>query len=357
MTYKELINSTIVPDTLSNEEKFEKYDKLRKYVNSKLPNKLYRFRRCTERSLDSLYKDELWFANGREMNDDFDARIFYNKKKINEWIKSQVDSEGNLIAVERLLELDAVPVELEKIIPNAEYLFQTLKTMPREFISQTSHIVIQMLLDNLDRELMRITDIIQGGTKFACFTEKIYSDMMWGHYTDDAAGFAVEYEFGKECHLTFKAGTDERYSIGCNLFPILYGNQRIDATEYAKYLFQISILNQLAIERGIQFAQQWLNKIVPCPDSFMVTKLAIKKSNDWKAEKEWRLFLTSNNMAIANEKYSSVKMRPSAVYLGRKISNIHQKIIMDIAREKVIPVYKMDINENSNTYRLRKIKL
>jgi hypothetical protein len=62
-------------------------------------------------------------------------------------------------------------------------------------------------------------------------------------------------------------------------------------------------------------------------------------------------------MAIANEKYSSVKMRPSAVYLGRKISNIHQKIIMDIAREKVIPVYKMDINENSNTYRLRKIKL
>jgi hypothetical protein len=180
---------------------------------------------------------------------------------------------------------------------------------------------------------------------------------MWGHYTDDATGFAVEYEFGKECNLIFKAGNDDRYNIGCNLFPILYGNQRMDATEYAKYLFQISILNQLALVRGIQLTQQWLSMVVPCPDSFMVTKLAIKKSNDWKPEKEWRMFFTSNNMAIASEKYSAVKMRPSAVYMGRKISPINQKIVMDIAREKAIPVYKMDINENSNTYKLRKIKL
>jgi hypothetical protein len=357
MTYEELINNTIVPSTLSTEEQNAIYDILKKYVDSKLPRKLYRFRRCTERSLASLYNDELWFANGREMNDDFDARIFYDKMKINEWIRSQVDSEGNLIAVEKLLERDTVPVELKKIIPQAEYLLQALKNAPRECISQTSHMVIQMLLDNLDRELMKITDIIQGETKFACFTEKIYSDMMWGHYTDDATGFAVEYEFGKECNLTFKAGNDDRYNIGCNLFPILYGNQRMDATEYAKYLFQISILNQLALVRGIQLTQQWLSMVVPCPDSFMVTKLAIKKSNDWKPEKEWRMFFTSNNMAIASEKYSAVKMRPSAVYMGRKISPINQKIVMDIAREKAIPVYKMDINENSNTYKLRKIKL
>ncbi len=42
--------------------------------------------------------------------------------------------------------------------------------------------LIQFISDNLESELKRITDQVQGMTKFACFTEKIYSDMMWGHY-------------------------------------------------------------------------------------------------------------------------------------------------------------------------------
>lgn len=82
MNYKQIIDDTVVPAILSYEEKNEKYKSLIQYVNRLLPCKLYRFRTCKERNLDAFYKDELWFSNGSSMNDDFDARLYYDKKKI-----------------------------------------------------------------------------------------------------------------------------------------------------------------------------------------------------------------------------------------------------------------------------------
>ena len=47
--------------------------------------------------------------------------------------------------------------------------------------------------ENLDVELKNTTEQVQQKTKFACFTQKIYSDMMWGQYSSNATGFALEY--------------------------------------------------------------------------------------------------------------------------------------------------------------------
>ena len=98
-----------------------------------------------------------------------------------------------------------------------------------------------------------------------------------------------------------------------------------------------------------------LQKYIPCPDDFMSTKLAIKKSNDWKSEKEWRLFFASSNIELNSNPFVSVTLKPSAVYIGRKISAFNKKIILDIAREKNIPAFQMDIDENSDKYILKKI--
>ena len=79
MTYNQLIENTIVPAGMTSDEKAKQYEKVVNYVNSVLPSKLYRFRSVTERSLSALYNDELWFANGSTMNDDFEARLYYDK--------------------------------------------------------------------------------------------------------------------------------------------------------------------------------------------------------------------------------------------------------------------------------------
>ncbi len=357
MTYGQLIEKTIVPANLLLDERVKKYEELIKYVNANIPSKLYRFRTVTERNISAFYNDELWFTNGRVMNDDFDARLYYDRKKLDSWLKSLISEDGNIKVLESSFMMNGLPKEILQMIPNAESIFETIKKLSQDQIKELSKQFIIFLVDNLETELMRVTDDVQQSTKYACFTEKIYSDMMWGQYSDNATGFALEYIFDKQSVRTIPDEKNNRYVIWTNIFPVLYGNKRIDTTIYAKYLFQEKILSKMAHARGVSIPYEYFKIFLPCPDEFMATKVAIKKSNDWKQEKEWRMFYTTNNPFHSGELYSNIKLKPSAVYLGRKISIINQKIICDIAKEKNIPVYKMEFNNSSCTYKLQSYKL
>lgn len=79
MDYKQLIEDTVVPSRLSKEEKMERYKSIAIVVNEKMPSRLYRFRKCSERNLSAFFNDQIWFSNGSAMNDDFDARLYYNR--------------------------------------------------------------------------------------------------------------------------------------------------------------------------------------------------------------------------------------------------------------------------------------
>lgn len=103
---------------------------------------------------------------------------------------------------------------------------------------------------------------------------------------------------------------------------------------------------------GIPINKQWVARILPCPDEFMPRKVALIKSKEWAYEKEWRLFYQLSK-GYDPEQHSCIKYKPSAIYLGRNISDINQKILVDIAKEKDLPVYRMYIDERSRKYRLR----
>jgi hypothetical protein len=45
-------------------------------------------------------------------------------------------------------------------------------------------------------------------------------------------------------------------------------------------------------------------------------------------------------------------LKPSALYLGRRISSIYEKILSDIAKEKGLPIYKMSLDDDSISYDL-----
>lgn len=353
MNYKQLIENTIVPGIETQESKVEKYKELITYINDKIPSKLYRFRNISEKNISALYNDELWFANATMMNDDYDARLYYDKKEIIKWLKSFLSEDGSLKPVLDFLKSDEIPNNVKTIIPNANDILSFLKTLSKDQIQKTSFQTMQFILDNLDCELDNITHQIQKSSKFACFSEKIYSDMMWGQYSCNATGFALEYEFGKQMPLHYNDDRNRNSDIWGQLYPILYGNYRFNTTDYAKYLFQVRMLYKVINNASIFCTNEWVNSIVPCPDEFMITKVAINKSNDWKQEGEWRMFYITNNPLWAGEEYSCVHHKVSGIYLGRKISKINQKIIMDIAKEKKIPVYKMDLNSSARSYKLR----
>lgn len=353
--YKTIIENTTVPARLSDYEKENLYSKVTTFVDKNIPKKLYRFRICSERNFSALSRDELWFTNGSAMNDDFDARLYYNRSEIVEWIKSFATESGKLKIIDEILSQDKMPEQLKCVFPNSEVSCDILKNLDNKKIIDISQQLLGFLFENLDDELRKVTEHVQRFTKFACFSEKINSDMMWGQYSGNATGFALEYEFGK--HNQLISDEDSQWKIWANLFPVIYDNKRLDATEYAVYLFKYKVLAQMAHRINYPCNQEWLNTIVPCPDEFMVSKLAIKKSKEWSREKEWRLFYTTDNSDWAGEEYSCAIYKPSRIYIGRKISSINQKIILHLAGEKNIPVYKMNFRDNSKTFTLNKVRI
>lgn len=349
--YETIINNTVVPSPLTDEQKTHQYEAVSRYVESHLPKKLYRFRVCSERHLAAFSNDELWFSNGSVMNDDFDARLYYDIEKIMNWLEREKTDSGVPKYIKDFIQLDDIPGDIKNTIPNSEMTFNLLKGLKDTDIKDISNQLISVVSSNINEIMKANTINVQKAIKFACFSERINSDMMWGNYSDNATGFALEYAFDKHI-IDFN---DNGHVYG-SLYPVLYGNKRIDATDYAIYLYQIHFLSSIALQMGIHL-YGLLQKYIPCPDEFMSTKLAIKKSNDWKSEKEWRLFFTSSNIELNSKPFVSVTLKPSAVYLGRKISAFNKKIILDIAREKNILAFQMDIDENLDKYTLKKIRI
>ena len=59
--YSEMIHGIVVPSTLSQEEMLKCYQPLTDFLQTETPEKLYRFRRCDERSVAAFDQDQLWF--------------------------------------------------------------------------------------------------------------------------------------------------------------------------------------------------------------------------------------------------------------------------------------------------------
>lgn len=348
--YKQLLTETIVPEMLTGEDKVKDYYRLESYVNDNIPQKLYRYRRCNEYSIDAFYKDELWFSNGTSMNDDFDARLYYDKNVIRKWLEGSKNEDGVIKVIESIYTGQKILRGTDEIFGDVSQIGSFIRTLDYRQIQKLSSQFYADVNEALNTNMDRITKTVQGQAKFACFCERIDSPAMWGHYAESSTGFALEYDFsGKQTFTYNKEGQCEIYE---SLFPILYDNNRLDATTLALFLFQYDFMIAQMIKMGLPFNKQWVARILPCPDEFMPRKVALIKSKEWAYEKEWRLFYQLSK-GYDSEQHSCIKYKPSAIYLGRNISDINQKILVDIAKEKDVPVYRMYIDERSRKYRLR----
>ena len=146
------------------------------------------------------------------------------------------------------------------------------------------------------------------------------------------------------------------YSRQCNLYPIIYSDKRFQVSDdYVQYMFICSALNYASNNHPDAVYKQIVQEVVKqqvCPDLMMATKIALHKSDEWAREAEWRLFCTSNDADFQNAKHGYCIKKPTALYLGRRISEINEKVLILIAKEKYIPVYKMQLDDASPSYKM-----
>ena len=179
-----ILESTILPEGISNEEMKEKLLPLSKHILENIPSKLFRNRPCSEMNIDAFNEDKLYAVTPDKFNDPYDSLFRYDK-------------EG-----------------LRKAV---------LSSVIKEFLSNS--------IDNLTDEAVKSVKQL---AYIACFSETIHSVTMWSHYADSHKGFALEYDssvFRLKCQSCDKIGQCKQAAI-CNIYPVIYHRQRFDATDY-----------------------------------------------------------------------------------------------------------------------------
>lgn len=343
--YKKLLHSIFMPGTLTMEERNKRYQPIIDFLQTEIPPSLYRYRSCGELSFGAFSEDQLWFSKPKVMNDDFDALISYDEEIINRQITENFQQVLQIATAIRNGEV--VPEPIKRVLPQMETVEKNILQTPTDDIQTRLAEGEQVFQKRAKTDLPPLSTLIQDNIKIACFSESIESALMWGHYADNSRGFAIAYDFRNfqypKCNSPLLSGED------FNLFPVVYSDERFDATEYISWLWQQKMFHEI---NGFTEDQKALfKKLFPCPDDFMATKIILHKSNEWAPEKEWRMIYSSLRSDIQNQEYSFGIKKPVAIYLGRRIKPINQKILLSIAKEKAIPVYKMELAPN--TYALK----
>ena len=337
--YKEMIHSVVIPTTLSSEEQSKRYQLFIDFLKAETPKELYRFRRCKERTIKEFDQNILSFSPAHKLNDGFDGLLYFNKTQIKTGLTNTLTPQ-NVGSLLEILNQGNIPVEIQNNIPNE--MIQCCLSVLSKYTPDMINAIIDQFLDfatnDYDKRMTFLSQVTQN-QKVASLSSDIRSPAMWGYYADDGKGFALSYDL-----------RESDYAAYC-LVPVIYGNKRLDATQYATWLFQQQVLQRILIGANAAGVYPLFQQMIPCPDNFMATKVLIHKATDWEHEKEWRLVYYERNN-LGNEDFPYITKQPTGIYLGQNISSIHEKILRHIAVEKGIPVYKMAIHMDDPTYNL-----
>lgn len=232
-----------------------------------------------------------------------------------------------------------IPYEIQKVItPDGFHQFlDKLSQFTPDVMSDLLNQFLSYATQDYDRKMTFLSTMTQS-QKIVSLSENITSAAMWGYYADDGKGFALSYDL-----------RDINFVDYC-LLPVIYGDERFNATQYATWLFQQNIIQQILISMNAFALYPSFQALVPCPDFFMTAKALIHKATYWRHEKEWRLIFYEKS--ALHLEHPCLTKQPYAIYLGRNISKIHEKILRHIAVEKGIPAYRMTVRDDNPLYEL-----
>ena len=352
--FRMILDKTIVPANLPSPEMNDRIEPLIKSAQSIMPSSLFRYRRCDERSIDAFYNDRVWVSTADCMNDGFDTRLFFDKKAIREWGAWFLDPSNREQALKTLDEKKEPPVGL-CLFPGMDQMYRTFAAATDTEKEQMLSRFGEMVKDEVSFAVDALADNSQQAHKFCCLSKRIDSASMWGQYANNETGFVLAYDCR---NLSSSVPLESGYQRKCMCFPIIYSEYRYQVSaDYIQFLLAYRLMHIALVRSGYASyvpgaTQAVLNGFV-CPDILVPMKIALNKSLEWEREEEWRLFCSGNDDPnFQNAKHAYFTLKPTALYLGRRISSIYQKILVDIAKEKSMPVYKMHLDDDVATYKL-----
>ena len=283
--------------------------------NANLPSKIYKFRAVNKGSLNNFENDTVWLCSANEYNDPYDCvSTFSSRELLNLNLPLVWDKLVEQTSLEKFLDGG----ELEQIRGSSQPLEKFFDLMlikyPEVGGESYSHeekkdVLFQAIDRYYDSFLSEHFAFTQKSTKVCSFSTRLNSVVMWGHYAANQTGFCLEYDINN-----WPSGSVQRR----RLFPVIYSEHLFDITKYIGYGLDGSTTNNL-----------------------FATISGMYKALDWKYEDEWRFILPMGE-GFKDQNVSVPK--PSAIYLGARVSAEDEATLSRIARDKDISIFKMKLS-------------
>lgn len=281
------------------------------------PEIYYQYRPFTQHTINTLCRDELYFASPDTFNDPMDCKPSvignndYDVNSLREILRKLLEQR----TVNVITEYQKYKTKSKgKGLPDY-MIIETLNDIreraqnPEEKGVDYDELSVEksLLLGQITHELLKHYD-----KGVSCFSSKDDCPLMWSHYADRHAGFCVGY-------------TVDRVPEP-NLHEVTYGDSR---TIDVDVVYQAIVLQDSA-------AIGLLEKLI-----------LAKKAEPWIYESEWRLFDEKGS------KDSPLKMREIIFGMKCSYSVIHTVIKALETRER--PVDFFQIIQSYDSYKLRKV--
>ena len=329
----------------SQEEKERIYGALRPPCD-RLP--LYRYYKLDAEGyvLSALRHGKVTVSNPKIFNDPFDSLLYIDREKVRaaqqlyppERIINEVNSirEGN----------DPRP-ELDGVI---QELFKRLASLPEEDVKKALSCSPLQIEKNTSLLIDNVIAYLRGLLRIACFSERCDSPLMWAHYADCGRGICVEYDVlttGGFAHPIKGLSSDRDCFL--SMFPVLYSNERYDATHIAEDLVLLLLAVEMRVENSCDFSKYDLLKDL---------KLSLYKSKDWEYEREWRLF-TWPFLPTDPDRLFIDKPQITSVVLGHNMVDVQKESVLEALRTyktgsgKMVKIKRVVVDTSSSKYILR----
>lgn len=340
--FQKLLETTYIP-SVGNRAKIEK--ELNAFLNNTFlhtPEKLYRYRKCDQYSIDSFEKGTIYVCNADCFSDKYDSRVYVDRDKIvNELKTGFKGAVSDLINHVKSKNPDVKPESASKIC----YLMESGlsdQAIIDKMINEDYADFIKEIEEDMKKRELRFRNH-EKTAKLACFTESVQSKFMWDHYADGYKGFALEYNL-KE--LIYKRLSDPNSFI--YVFPVIYTDKMPDVTD--------DETNAYMREKCLK--EDWMRSWAPLYHSVPLNAMHIfkpylyKDKAEYSHEREWRLIYYDVDN---REDYSLIPDLNclKAIYYGPDISSDDKIKLHEIAKARGIAEYNIAFDSDSRNYNLK----
>lgn len=326
-----ILNSIQIPEGCDVETLQRTVEPISHALVEMMPDKLFRYRNCSEMSVEAFENDKVYALTADMFNDPYDMLLRFDIEAVKNMFNSLLSNESFY--------------RLKDVLGKGKTLPDIVKqNFDQENISQIKNIVLSITNDseidsfvsNRRNEVMDMVDLYfpllatfvnKRTATISCFSETIKSVTMWSHYADYHKGFVLEYDL----RPTLSNGIP---NVG--IYPVIYDDKRYDGTQYILWEF----LRMLGVK-------------LPNPDTLSYIKCALHKSSQWEYEKEWRLIDSNLRDNIISENKTWVSLKPTAIYYGTNISSDNKNRLHSIAQGKNLTEYNMYIDYAFDKYEMQ----